>query len=200
MTVLTRPRHPIIATALGLARSWYAGRVIDGTPALGHAVKVALVLDRRLLACPPELLAAVLLHDAPYFAPPGLDLDAVLTGRLGPEVCSVVRALEREHTALADQPVPAADTGDRWTVRASAADKIVVLGSVLRRASRADDPAGFWSRRAAFLARVPCFRAFHTNTVRLLPGGMAGELGRLVTATERATAHLKPPASSGGGS
>lgn len=199
MTVLTRPRHPIIATALGLARSWYAGRVIDGAPALGHAVKVALVLDRHLRHPPPELVAAVLLHDAPYFAPPGLDLDAVLTGRLGPEVTSVVRALEREHTALADQPVPTVDTSDRWTVRASAADKIVALGSILRRASRTDDPAGFWSRRAAFVTRVPYFRAFHTNTAPLLPGGMAGELGRLVTAAERATAHLGPPTPLGGG-
>lgn len=188
MTVLTRPRHPAIATALELAKTWCAGQIIDGAPALGHAVKVALVLDRHLRNPPPELVAAVLLHDAPYFAPlPPINLDGLLTNRLGPEVTRVVRALEREHTALATQPVPTVDTSDRWTVWASAADKIVALGSILRRAGRADDPAGYWSRRQAFVDRVPYLRAFHTDTVDLLPGGTAGELGRLVSAAERAT-------------
>jgi hypothetical protein len=189
MTVLTRPQHPVIAMALELAKTWCAGQIIDGAPALGHAVKVALVLDRHLIAPPPQLVAAVLLHDAPYFAPlPRFNLDGLLTTRLGSEVARVVRALEREHGVLTERPVPVVDTSDRWTVWASAADKIVALGSILRRASRADDPAAYWSRRAAFVARVPYFRAFHTDTVGLLPGGMAGELGRLVTAAERATA------------
>ena len=59
MTVLSRPRHPIVANALQMAREWCAGHIIDGAPSLGHAVKVALTLgthrDETLVR--PRLLA-----------------------------------------------------------------------------------------------------------------------------------------------
>jgi hypothetical protein len=64
MTVLSRPRHPIVADALVLAGEWCRGQIIDGAPALGHAVKVALMLDRHVPDPAPELVAAVLLHEA----------------------------------------------------------------------------------------------------------------------------------------
>jgi len=70
---------------------------------------------------------------------------------------------------------------------ASAADKIVSLRSILRRASRAPDPVAYWRTRPAFAARVPYFAAFHTAAVPHLPPGMAGELARLVVRAEHAT-------------
>jgi HD domain-containing protein len=113
MSVLTRPRHPTIDTALELARTWCAGHVIDDAPALGHAVRVALTLDRHLPDASPELIAAALLHDSPEFAPANLTLDELLTARFGPAVTRVVRALEAEHvgldTILGGPPIPIED-------------------------------------------------------------------------------------------
>lgn len=86
-------------------------------------------------------------------------------------------------------------TEDRWTLYASAADKIVSLRSILRRASRAADPA-YWHSRHAFVARVPYFAAFHTAAAPHLPPGMAGELARLVVRAEQATARDRAAAAS----
>jgi len=188
MSVLSRPRHPIVADALVVARDWCAGHIIDGAPAFGHAVKVALTLGRHVPDPAPELVAAVLLHDSPEYAPKEIDLDAVLTARFGAPVAAIVRGLEREHIALDQRADPDVTTEDRWTVVASAADKIVSLRSILRRASRAPDPAAYWRSRRAFVARVPYFAAFHTAAAPHLPPGMAGELARLVVCAENATA------------
>src|SRR5438067_4936862 len=81
MTVLSRPRHPIVADALVLAGEWCRGQIIDGAPAFGHAVKVALVLGRHVPDATPELVAAVLLHDSQEYAPKNVDLDVLLTVR-----------------------------------------------------------------------------------------------------------------------
>ena len=191
MTVLSHPRHPIVADALDLARQWCDGHSIDGAPALGHAVKVALAVGRHLSDPAPELVAAVLLHDAPEHAPTDVDLDELLTCRLGPAVTRVVRALEREHIALDERPVPEIHTGDLWTLYASAADKIVSLESILRRAARAPNPRTYWRARTAFVTRVPYFAAFHTAATPHLPPGMAEELGRLVARAEHATAAVR---------
>jgi hypothetical protein len=187
MTVLSRPRHPIVANALTLAGQWCRGQIIDGAPALGHAVKVVLVLGRYLPDAAPELVAAVLLHDSPEYAPKDIDLDALLTVRFGPAVTGIVRGLEREHIALDQRPAPDVTTEDRWTLYASAADKIVSLRSILHRASRSVDPPGYWHSRRAFVARVPYFAAFHTAAAPHLLPGMAGELARLVVRAEQAT-------------
>jgi hypothetical protein len=192
MTVLSRPRHPIVADALVLAGDWCRGQIIDGAPALGHAVKVALVLGRNIPNAAPELVAAVLLHDSPEYAPKDVDLDALLTVRLGPAVARIVRGLEREHIALDERPVPDVTTEDRWTLWASAADKIVSLRSILGRGARSTDPAAYWRSRRAFVERVPYFAAFHTAAAPHLPPGMAGELARLVIRTEQATAPFRP--------
>jgi hypothetical protein len=188
MTVLSRPRHPIVADALVLAGEWCRGQIIDGAPALGHAVKEALVLGRYVPDPAPELVAAVLLHDSPEYAPKDVDLDALLTVRLGPAVTRIVRGLEREHIALDERPVPDVTTEDRWTLWASAADKIVSVRSILGRAARAADPAAYWRSRRAFVVRVPYFAAFHTAAAPHLPPGMAGNLARLVVRAEQATA------------
>lgn len=188
MTVLSRPRHPIVDDALALAREWCRGHIIDGAPALAHAVKVALVLGHHMPDATPELVAAVLLHDCPEYAPKDADLDMLLAKRFGPAVPRIVRGLEREHIALGQQPVPDVPTDDRWTLCASAADKIVSLRSILHRASQAPDPFRYWQSRQAFITRVPYFAAFHTAARPYLPPSLASELAQLVSQAEHATA------------
>src|SRR5690348_4959264 len=97
MAVLSVPRHPMVDDALALAQRWCAGHVIDGAPAFAHAVKVVRTLERHLPGPDPELVAAILLHDAPYFAPSDIDLDAELASRFGVVTARTVRALEAEH-------------------------------------------------------------------------------------------------------
>lgn len=181
------------AAALELARQWCAGEVIDGAPALRHAVCVARKLDEHLPHAAPALLAAALLHDSPYFAPAAEDLDAVLHARVGPEAARIVRDLEREHQALAGDRAAQVPIADPGTLCASAADKIVSLRSILERAAAADDPAAHWRSRPAFVARVGYFRDFQRAAAPRLPEAMARELGELVEAARRATAGVRGP-------
>jgi hypothetical protein len=190
MTVLSRPCHPIVADALDLARDWCVGHIIDSAPVLGHAVKVALMLGRHISDPAPELVAAVLLHGSPEYAPKEIDLDVLLVTRFGLATARIVWRLEQERIALDQRPVPDVTTADRWTLCASAADKIVNLRSILRRASRAPDPAAYWRTQRAVVDRVPYFTAFHTTTAPYLPPGMGEELARLVVRVEQATGRL----------
>ncbi|MBM0274043.1 HD domain-containing protein [Micromonospora tarensis] len=109
MTVFAAPRHPHIARALADARTWCAGRKIDERSAFVHAVRVAVTLARHLPSTPPRLVAAALLHDAPEFAPPMIDLPVYLTRHYEPEVTRIVYALHAEHLAL-NTPDPPVDT------------------------------------------------------------------------------------------
>ncbi|GIH20913.1 hypothetical protein Raf01_90850 [Rugosimonospora africana] len=187
----------MVATAFGLARQWCAGREIDGHPTLSHAVRVAVKLDQHLPAVPPQLIAAVLVHNSPEFAPATVDVDAALTVWLGPEITRVVAAMHREHAAM-DAGVPAVPPlRDLWTLYASAADKIVSVGSILARAAAADDPKDFWCGRQAFVALVPYFREFHTATSARLPAGLRDELGLAVALAESATAAPASTAAAG---
>lgn len=180
-------RHPTIQAALALARRWCVGRIIDDAPALAHAVKVAAKLREHVPEPDPQLVAAVLLHDGPEFAPPNVDLDAVLA-ELGPQVRQVVRALEAEHASLGSSGrVPFAPE-DRWVWWASAADKIVALSSMLRRAAKSGGPA-FWAKRTAFIDALPYLLAFSEAAEPHLPQTMAAELSQLV-----AVAWQAPPA------
>jgi len=182
----------VVADALDLARDWCAGHIIDSAPALGHAVKVALVLGQHVPNAVPEMVAAALLHNCPEYAPKYIDLDGTLTARFGTRVTHVVRGLEREHIALDQRPVPdMTTTQDQWTLYVSAADKIVSLRCVLRRAARAPNPAAYWHARRAFIARVPYFAGFHTSAAPHLPPSMAGELAWVVVRTEQATARFR---------
>lgn len=188
MTVLAPPRHPKVEDALGLARVWCAGHIIDGAPALRHAVEVALTVGRHVPDAPAELLAAVLLHDAPDFAPAGTDLDRVLTHRFGPSTTRIVRALEREHAVLGLEPPPVPEVGDPLVLCASAADKIVSLGSVVRRAQFAADQDAYWRARQPFLGLVPYFRTFATAAGPHLPNSMRTALEHAVVAAETVVA------------
>jgi hypothetical protein len=187
MSVLTRPRHPLVETALGMARQWCEGRTIDGAPALAHAVQVALKLGEHLPDAPPALVAAALVHDSPQYAPSQVRWDNALTVALGDDVRDVVAALEREHHTLdAGSPeLPPLD--NMWTIQASAADKIVSLTSILSRAAAAEDPDEFWRVRQPFIRLVPYFHRFQQRTAGVLPASMARELGRLVQMAQEAT-------------
>jgi hypothetical protein len=187
MTVLSHPNNPIVSGALALARQWCAGHVIDGRPALGHAVRVAIALDKYVPNADPQLIAAVILHDSPDYAPADIDLDQLLAQRCGPGAVHIVRGLQREHIALDQNPAPDVSTEDQWVLWASAADKIVSLRSILRRGQQAIDPCVYWQRRQPFINRIPYFAAFHAAAQPHLPLGMADELGHLVASADRVT-------------
>lgn len=193
MGALTPPRPALVDTALDLGRRWCAGHLIDGSPALGHAVKVAHKVDRYVPEADPALIAAVILHDSPYFAPEDTDLDAVLNDRLGPAVKRIVRAIEREHQALAVAELPAIDVSDPHTLVASAADKAVSIAAITRRADRASDVTAYWSTRRAFIKRVPYFCAFAEAAAPHLPTGLARELAVAAKKARDATSPYRWP-------
>jgi hypothetical protein len=188
MAVLPFRTHPIVSTALALARTWCEGHQIDGAPALAHALRVASLLGTHVPTVTPELLAAALLHDAPDFAPAaGVgDLDAVLTDRLSAEVARVVRALTDEHQELDEAGQAPPPIGDPPVLLLSAADKIVSVASVLDRADAAPDPGEFWSTRRAFFTAVPYVRAVHQAAADYLPPALADALHALVIRAELA--------------
>jgi hypothetical protein len=188
MTALSPPRHPLVVQALADAENWCSGQIIDDRPAFVHAVRVAATLARHLPDASPQLIAAVLLHDAPEFAPPGADLDKVLTAAYGAEVPRVIRALQAEHHAL-DEPDPPIRTDDRPVLLASTADKIVALTSLLRRARVADGgPDAFFAHRHALVRLLPHFHAFHEAGAGLVPASMSAELRDVLALIYRATA------------
>ncbi|GII26195.1 hypothetical protein [Planosporangium mesophilum] len=81
---------------------------------------MALALDGHVADPAPHLVTAVLLHDAPEYAPNNIDLDALLTARFGSSVAATVRALEHAfHTTVAPH-LPPSMAGDlpRFVVRA----------------------------------------------------------------------------------
>jgi (p)ppGpp synthase/HD superfamily hydrolase len=195
MTVMTPPRPPIVETAMMLARRWCKGHIIDQAPAFSHAVRVAEKLVEHWPDAPAMVAAAALLHDAPEFAPSTVDLAKVLTelvGYDGQAIAEAVRRLHGEHLRLDAMPMPPIKLDDRDTVVLSAADKVVALDSMLRRAARAHDVARFWAARPAFLARVAYFRAFTDTTATMLPCGLLADLDRVVHDTERATTAHQP--------
>lgn len=187
MTVLTPPLAEPIDRALADARRWCAGRIIDDRPALVHAVRVAVVLGEHVTAPDPDLVAAVLLHDSPEFAPVDVDLDAVLDHRYGPKVVRVVRALETEHHAL-DTGHPVITVDDLPVLLASTADKIVALTSLTRRAEKSGDATAFFAARPALLALLEHFGAFTDAGDGRVPASMTRQL-RQVLDTLTATAH-----------
>jgi hypothetical protein len=135
----------------------------------------------------------VLLHDAPEFAPPQLDLDQHLTGHYGAPVARIVRTMQREHAAL-DTPTPLIDTSDLAVVLASAADKIVAFGSLVHRAAASGDPCGFFTARPGLLALLPHFADYGRAVAAMAPASMAGEYARTLRAlTLASSAAQRPP-------
>lgn len=172
-TVFDPPRHRYVDRAMRLARVWCAGHIIDDAPAFTHAVLVARTLVHYVPDVPPHLVAATLLHDAPDFAPAGLPLDPVLNG-VGDGVAPIVRALAAEHAAMDAGERPKLD--DLAVVLVSAADKIVAFRSLVERAQRSGDEAGFWARRTALRDLMPIFGEWRDLATPLLPTTMAADL------------------------
>ncbi|WP_055749638.1 hypothetical protein [Frankia sp. AvcI1] len=192
-SVLTAPRPRIVTAALDIARYWCAGQIIDGAPALGHAVRVALTLGRHLPDAPPELLAAVLLHDVPDYARADV-VDAEVGGWCGTNTLITLWAIHDEHTAMdlyRTSPASAVRRLSRLpdgVAAALAADKTVSLRYVLTGARNAPDLAAFWATRHAFLTLVPYLRAFQAATAHRLPESLVRDLDQLVTDAEQITA------------
>jgi (p)ppGpp synthase/HD superfamily hydrolase len=190
VTVLTPPRHSLIEHALRDAQRWYAGWIIDDRPALAHAARVAVTLGKHVISPEPNVVAAALLHDAPEFAPRGLDLNAVLAQRYGAEMVRIVRALEAEHHAL-DKGKPIITVDDQPVLLASTADKIVALTSLSRRAMLSGNSVQFFAARPALLGLLPHFWEFLNAGIGRVPPSMTTHLGRtlsMLTASARRAA------------
>lgn len=181
MNILAPPRPPVVNAALAQAHAWCAGHQIDQAPAVQHAVAVTVTLGRHHPEIHPEVLAATLLHDSPEFAPADLDLDRVLTKRFGPLTCRVVRGLEAIHLDMRPGAEPVLDFDEPAIVQAAAADKIVAIDSMLRRAGRAPDPATFWQRRQAFVQMLDYFEAFRAAAAPVCEADMIDRLADLLT-------------------
>lgn len=184
MSVLSPPRPPIIVEAMAIAHTWCAGHVIDEAPAYIHAVRVAATLCQHVPQASTALVAACVLHDGPEFAPTRAELEARILP-LGAEVLRIVDALATEHAAIdsyLDDPDAAPHrlrqlvAHDPRTIQAMAADKIVAFSSLLRRASRSENPGRFFAERSALTDRHPYFALFVTQARTCLPGSMARTL------------------------
>lgn len=183
MRLLAPPRPPLVAAAIRQAHDWCAGHVIDGAPAFAHAARVAASLDRHVPDLDPQWLAAALLHDAPEFAPASVDLDATLA-TFGGQVPRIVRALEAEHSAL-DEPDPPVDVTDPAVLHVSTADKIVAIGSLLRRAAASGDEPGFWASRPLLRGLTGWFRRYQQAGAGRVPTSMTSRLGDLLDQLDR---------------
>ncbi len=165
--------------------------MIDNAPALGHAVRVALTLGRNVPDVAPELLAAILLHDIPDYAPADV-VDAEVGGRCGTGTLALLRMIHDEHAAMDlfhTDPAAALRRIDRLPAglaAALAADKIVSIRYVLTGALTTADLHYYWARRGAFLALMPYFRVFHATTAGRVPAGLAHDLEQLIAAVEAA--------------
>jgi hypothetical protein len=104
----------------------------------------------------------------------------VLTNRLNAEVTRIVRAIEAEHRARDDDPIPQVSTADPDALVASAADKVVSIAAILKRGAVARMPATFWVTRQPFIERVPYFEAFADQAEPFLPDSLATELTQIV--------------------
>ncbi|AGL19475.1 metal-dependent phosphohydrolase hd sub domain-containing protein [Actinoplanes sp. N902-109] len=155
---------------------------------------MAATIEESFPEASEELIAAVLLHDAPYFAPASVDLDAVLTEEVGADVVRIVRAIEQEHRALSEGDTPDLPVDDRDAIIASAADKYVSIDTITSRAYLSSDRAAYWDQRRPFVARVPYFVAFATEAEPYLPPNLADKLTVAVIRAADITEPYRPAA------
>jgi hypothetical protein len=154
-------------------------------------VRVARKLGEHWPSVLPGLVAAVLLHDAPFFVNVG-ELNVIVAARCGPAVLAALSALQAEHALMG---LYLRDPG-RAVARlaaiapdlrcALAADKAVIITAVLRRAHAAPTTAVYWAGREPFLRLVPYFQVFLDAARPTLPRTLTAELAGLVCAAERA--------------
>ncbi|WP_433717083.1 HD domain-containing protein (plasmid) [Nocardia sp. CA-084685] len=169
--------HPIVATALRLARTWYDGHSsATGTTALAHAVAVANTISAHAPGSGPELIAAALLHRARELAPPvGTgDLATMLTDCCSAEVAQLVTATEPK----------GADA-----LLVSSANTTVTLTAALDAAAASGDEATYWSTHPHLSALVGSARALHTTGTGQLPDTLAELLDAMITRAEAIGTH-----------
>lgn len=192
---LSQPRHPMVDAALDVAQVWCRGHIIDQSPAIQHALRVATVLGQHVPHAPPQWLAAALVHDGPFLAPAGTDVDQVLTHRLDAEVARIVREMHDQHTAMDTVPGgPPVPVGDAPVLHATTADKIVALSSMMGRAAAAADRAAFWQQRAAFRSLLPYFCRFAEQITGHVPDTMRLALASIIDRIQQAVRHDTGPA------
>ncbi|MER7471713.1 metal-dependent phosphohydrolase [Micromonospora sp. NPDC000018] len=148
---------------------------------------MAVTIGDHVPQPPSDLIAAALLHDVPDFAPATLDIYQALAAGYGPQVPRIIAALQAEHRAL-DEPDPPICVNDLPVLLASTADKIVALGSLLRRAHASGDTVGFFAQRPALVALLPHLRAFQQAAHPRVPAGMSAHLNAVLSRLEQATA------------
>lgn len=188
MTALTPPRHPVVDSALTVAKRWCAGRVIDDRPALAHAVRVAVAIGAHQPRVKPQIIAAALLHDGPEFAPPNLDLNHFLTYHYGGEVTRLIRGMQAEHEALDAETPFVPDRTDTDFLLLSTADKLVALTSLMRRARLSGDVTGFFAIRQPLLRLLDHFRACQRSAIGVAPASLTRALGQILNELDAATA------------
>lgn len=81
---------------------------------------------------------------------------------------------------------PAIDPADT-VVQTLAADKIVALSSMLRRARRSGDAAAFWAPRQAFIQCLTYFAAFRALAAGVCEADMIDHLTDLIVLSRTAT-------------
>ncbi|MFI6079216.1 metal-dependent phosphohydrolase [Actinoplanes sp. NPDC051343] len=196
MTVLSTPRHPLVKAAFRDARALYGDHQVEDRPALAHSAAVAAALVRHVPDASAELTAAALLHDAPEFAPAGVDVPVFLAGRYGEQTAHVVLALAAEHQAL-DQPDPPIDTTDYPVLLLSTVDKAVAFRSNIDRARRTGDAGAYFAAKVALVNLLDYFRAYHQAGLGLLPETLCQEYGQAISGVDTAlreharTTHIK---------
>jgi len=181
---LATPRHPIVERALRLSRHYCEGKVIDDAPAFAHAVKVATTLVRHVPDASPEMIAAALLHDAPLYASPGVNLDVVLKHGVADGVAPLVTSLHTEHEAMMSGSAPRVP--EQPVARIMAADKVVAFRALVERAGRSSNEREFWDQRATLRSLLPWFADWCRMASPLLTESLAHDLtlalGQLETA------------------
>ncbi|MFC7273803.1 hypothetical protein ACFQS1_07425 [Paractinoplanes rhizophilus] len=175
-------------SALLVARRWCSGQIIDDRPALAHAVRVAVTIGVHQPIAAPQIIAAALLHDAPEFAPPDLDLDRFLSTEYGPEVRRLIRGMQFEHDALDRDEPTIPDPDDVNLILLSTADKVVALTSLLRRAHLSGDTAAFFTTRTPLLNLLTHFSKCRRAAIGAVPASMTADLGKVLDALGTATA------------
>lgn len=190
MTVLSPPRHPLVAAALADASVWCAGHLIEHRPALRHAAAVAHEVVQHTPEASPEVVAAALLHDAPEFAPACLDLPAYLTVNYGDRVAQLVVDLHAEHESL-DTPEPTISTGDLALLMLSTADQAVAFRSNLHRAHTSGDVPAFFGAKTGMIRLLGYFHRYQRAGVGLLPATLSADLAASLDQVDAAVAAFR---------
>ncbi|MEV6971126.1 HD domain-containing protein [Hamadaea sp. NPDC051192] len=193
MSHLRRPRHPVVERALRLSRHYCAGNIIDDAPAFAHACKVAVMLARYVPDATPEMIAAALLHDAPEFVSPSVNLDNVLKHAIGDGVAPLVNAIHTEHAAMMSGAAPRVP--GQPVTQIMAADKVVAFSALVRRAGRAPDECEFWAKRTALQSLFPWFEQWCEMAAPQLPESLHTAVSLALARLETAAVARPQPAS-----